>query len=176
MQFVVMLAVKQFGLRNQFTHTPASVRRIMKNACLQFRSDRGATMLETALMLPLFLLIILVSFDLLRLAYNCLTLRYVAATVMRAVTVGELNSEQAIKDRIIGMAGGLATAVAPEDITLCRLEDYPCVGWSQGAGKDLVVLQVNANPVGFVMKAAEGFGLDRRAYAIGFRVIGRIEP
>ena len=143
-------------------------------------SDRGATMLETALMLPLFFLILFVSFDLLKLAFNCLTLRYVAATVMRQVTVGEFRTapdqQSAIKDKIVSMAAGLSTSVEPGDVKLCKLENYPCTAWNNGEQKDLVVLEVNAFPSGFVMHAATYFGIDRQTFAVAFRVVGRIEP
>ena len=147
----------------------------MRRERVSLAGEKGATLLESALVLPLLIVILVVSVDILRLGYNVLTVRYVTTTVMRQAVIGNMNALQ-IQNEIIRLAGNFATPLEAQDVSMCRLEDYPCTGMNVGNRNDLMVLEVRATPGSFMLGVLNKLRLSRRVFAVDFRVIGKIEP
>ncbi len=138
-------------------------------------AEKGATLLEATVVLPLFLLLLITSFDLLRLSYDVLTLRYVTSTIMRRVVIGDMTSSQ-IEQELLRGAKVFGTELKSQDISLCQLSAYPCSpGISAPFPGELMILEVRAAPRGLVMLGAGKLGLKREVFSVAFRVIGKIE-
>lgn len=60
----------------------------MRDARPETTDAHGATMVELAIVLPIFLLILLLSFDLLWVSYQLVTTQFVATRVLRQAIVG----------------------------------------------------------------------------------------
>ena len=116
----------------------------MKRLALR-KSQQGATMLEFAIVGPIFLLLVIVAIDLIRLTYYTVTLEFVAARVLRTVTLGPAaypydkspytNSNTAIpydrqsgqndwlRKELIDYARSLRVPLQASDITICSFTE-----------------------------------------------------
>ena len=116
------------------------------------KENKGATMVESAIALPIFLVVLVCTFDLFRVCYNELTIQHVITRVMRQATVVSFQEMDAgeqvdyitqnISDRLnkLGVAFDLSGGDA---IKLCPVKAYPCAsGVSLGAPYELMVLTV----------------------------------
>lgn len=99
--------------------------------------ERGATLVEFVIVGPIFLLLLLVIFDLLRLTYNYVTVQYVASRVMRAAVVGptarpaEYDTQgEWIRGDVIRLGSSLGLHLEAKDIRICSfttlIASTPC--------------------------------------------------
>lgn len=140
-------------------------------------SDRGATMIETLITLPLLLVLLVVSFDLLRISFNILTIRFVTAEAMREASLGGQSAGE-LQASIISGAARFGINLAAGDISMCSLDDYPCSkGTLSPSGHlQVSVLEIDLPLRGYCLSAAQHVGLFRSDIATRTTAIGLIEP
>lgn len=138
------------------------------------RNVRGATMVEAAIVLPLFLIVLILGIDLLRVSFNVLSLRFVAARVMRDVSIGTLNQWN-LKNSTINLAQKFGTTIERNQISVCELSDYPCTSGDVDLGDpgDLLILEIRPSVQGFILSHVT---LVSTALDIKVTVIGKREP
>ena len=110
----------------------------MKFARLE--EQRGATMVEFVVVFPVFVLLLLISLDLLRISYNYITVQYVADRVLRQVIVGRqgypydkspytethtaipyTNQASWLIHDMVSLANSFHVPLAGSDITVCSI-------------------------------------------------------
>lgn len=150
-------------------------------------SELGAAMVEMAVVLPVFLLILIISMDFLRLSYHSLTTQYVVNRVVRQAVVGPSarpaaysSQEEWIQGATIALSRSLGVAVSADQIAVCPYSSVAgggsCDPTADDAGQpgELIAVQVLAPTSGFGWSTANH--LDLRNYALSAQVLGRNEP
>jgi hypothetical protein len=99
---------------------------------LLLNNEQGATTLEHVLVLPLFLALLLLTFNILYICYTKLVIQFVANAVIREVTihgvdtVGPDTTEKSIKDSLAGM--NVSFNALQDHIYLCEAASFPTCG------------------------------------------------
>lgn len=159
---------KLSGCRPRF----ASSSRALKSSGMD--NERGATMVEAVIVIPIFLVLLIVSADLLRLSFNIVSMRFATSRVMRTVSLGTLTAGE-IRTAMITTASDYKINLANENISMCRLADYPCAAGQiadVNAG-DLFVLEVRIPMQGLIFGA---IGIENRVFNQRASAIGKMEP
>lgn len=96
----------------------------MKRSCSD--GQRGSTLVEFVLVGPLFLFLLIVSVDMLRITYNYLTIQYIAGRVMREVSIGPASrpgsyctQAEWIQGDLVQLATQLHVPLQTADIRIC---------------------------------------------------------
>ena len=136
--------------------------------------QRGATMVEAVVVLPVFLLLLIVGADMLRLSFNLLSMRFATSRVMRDVSLGDKSADD-VKTAMLTAAHSFGVGLEESQIAMCRLTDYPCTaGTISAVGPgELFVLEVQIPLEGFIFGS---FGLGKRVFNQRASVIGKMEP
>ncbi len=137
-------------------------------------AERGATMVEAVIVIPIFLVLLIVSADLLRLSFNILSIRFATSRVMRDVSIGG-KTDAEIRQQMIDTASGYKINLVDENISMCRLSDYPCnPGQIMPVDPgDLFVFEVRIPMQGLIFGA---IGIDNRVFNQRASAIGKMEP
>lgn len=124
-------------------------------------SDDGATLVEFTFVGLMFLVLLVVTVDLLRLSYNALTVQFVASHVLRSAVLGpsarpSTYDSQAgwIKGGIMDLAGLYGVSVAAGDIEVCSAppaKEPACGDEFAEASKEIVAVRVRIDGSSFVM-------------------------
>ena len=85
----------------------------IKQSC---RSNKGGVLIETALTLPIFLVLVFMMIELMMFSYANLTSQYVVSKVMRDFTIHKIDAED-IDNEIYHGASGFGIIVARGDIS-----------------------------------------------------------
>ncbi len=146
------------------------------------RSEKGATMVEYSIILPLFFVLVLTTFDLLRLGFNALSIEYVGARVMRLAALGPPSPlppsyttfEKYLEDEMITLGAPLGLRLKHEDISFCPIGMAPCGSDNAGKPRDLVVTRLRVPVNGYVI--GEAMRLAKTTYFLGTTLITKNEP
>jgi hypothetical protein len=91
------------------------------------KKESGATMLEAVLVIPLVLILLLITFDLLRVCFYQLSLHYSLITAMRVVQIDPLQRTQSrIWNQINTELSGLGLTLDPANdvLTVCPITTF----------------------------------------------------
>ena len=145
--------------------------------CRSSSDETGATIVENMLLLPLFLAILVISFDLLLMAVHVLTVRYSASRLVREASLGQMNDIE-VRLAVKRFAGSLGVHIPDTHISMCKLDDYPCAEGvvTTGSPGDMVVLELKAPIRGIVMSSIEPTSLGRRVFDFRARAVAKREP
>ncbi|MFN8392212.1 MAG: TadE/TadG family type IV pilus assembly protein [Bdellovibrionota bacterium] len=134
----------------------------MRDARPETTDAHGATMVELAIVLPIFLLILLLSFDLLWVSYQLVTTQFVATRVLRQAIVGPRErpsvyptQEAWIEQEIISLARGFSVSLHPEDIAICPYRNVitgaACdpLADDAGAASEMIAVKISAPAPGY---------------------------
>jgi hypothetical protein len=145
-------------------------------------SERGATLVESVFALPLFLGLLIVTFELLLVGYNVLSLQFVLTTAMRESAVHHWSSTE-LKDNVVSSLRkfGVPLKFTEGDrICLSRVDTWTsgCNVIVPGGSEDLMVLSAEKRIAGVFMLKAFGsiMGLTAQRTRIRGVVLGRNEP
>lgn len=137
-------------------------------------------MVEAALSLSMFLVMMLVGIDLLNLAYTSLSLQFVASVTARQASLAEMSDIE-VAERAVSIARRFGVNVSSSTgVYMCPVKNYSTCGnlesdFEQGQSGEIVALRVDANfnslMVGQVIQ-----NLSRRQFRIGRTVVMRREP
>jgi len=142
---------------------------------LRAKEEKGATMVESAIAIPVFLLVLICTFDLFRICYNQLTIQHVMTRVMRQATAvyfqemaagDQINKITEDISRSLNSLGVGFDASSGDKLNLCPVSAYPCDGVTLGAPYELMILSVE--------KGIQGVFLPR--YVLASEVLFRNEP
>lgn len=144
-------------------------------------------MVEFAIVIFIFLAIVIVGIDLLRLSYEAVSLQFVTNSVMREVVVGPsmrppayATQEQWIEQEIIRRAVGLGLDIVPANIKMCSFRDLvaniPCgsAGNNAGGAGEVISVEVRVPMSGIVWVGAGT--LARRTFEMQSLSISKNEP
>lgn len=142
----------------------------------RFNDERGATVVEHALALPLFLLILFCAIEMFRVGFVAVTTQYVASSVMRnsgISSLGQTAMRQALHDRLRDYRVNLADT---DVMTYCPVDDFGTAGcapgsYVPGAARSLMILSIEKPIEGIVLP-----GLARMGVRVKAQVIVRNEP
>ena len=150
------------------------------------KSESGATMIEMTVVLPILLIFLLVSVDLLRLSFQGLSAQYIVSRALREAVIGPsarpsvyANQEDWIQGRIIELGSGLGLTVSAADIGICPFHNLtsglPCTTSVKNAGvaDELIAVQINAPTTSFIWGMNTLLG--RNVYNIQALAVGRNE-
>ena len=139
--------------------------------------ERGATMVENVIILPFVLAVLVVSFDLLLLSVNILTVRYTSARVIREVSLGDLD-ETEFRSLVKSFTGKLGVSIADSNISLCPLASYPCTAGviDFGQPRELLVVELRTPLKGIFLGAVNQFSVVSKVMDFRSRAIVRREP
>ncbi len=145
-------------------------------------NETGATLVEHAIVLPIILILLLVSFETFRLGYCVLTAQFVATRVGRETVLGDITTLNTIQQtayldrlsfvhgQIKKLAKSFGVTIADADIMVCRDIDWD-------AATKTCPLETAGEPGGFFVvqiRFAPKF-LFIRQYVIGATVLARNE-
>lgn len=113
--------------------------------CLPKKDQQGSVMVEVAITILPFLIIILASLHLLIICYNTVTLQYVTARVGRWVSVGDVGSGSSrsypdIVARFQNEMRRIGLDETTASIKICPQDNPNCSGQAPGAARQLMVL------------------------------------
>jgi hypothetical protein len=143
-------------------------------------NDRGATFVEHAIALPFFVGLILVSVELLRLAYCQLSMQFVLTSVMREASINQsVDISAEIHERLAAL--GVALDDSNDTITVCPRslfpDSAPCTSGAIIPGEPLepVVYRIEKRGSSF-MPFDIGWLIHREQITLTSLVLGRNEP
>jgi Flp pilus assembly protein TadG len=145
------------------------------------KSENGATMLEYAIVMPLFLVMLLVFADFLRVCYYNLTLGYALTQATRVVVITPQGNAADVRTIINQKLVPLGIDLQTVDIlTVCPLADLgnttkcPAGTYNPGEKRDLVAYQVSKPVTVYTMTLVPMIGL--RNLTLTATVVVRNEP
>lgn len=113
--------------------------------------EAGVSMVEGALILPLFIGLALVGVDLLRLAYHWVSLQYLAERAMRRAVIAGTTATD-VQSFIVEHARAVSLTVQPANIALCPISAAPCPGIANvGQSNDMLQLVISVPADGFIL-------------------------
>jgi len=118
-------------------------------------SEKGATVVEFAIVAPVLIIFIFLGIDMLYLCYRAVSLQYAVNTVFRETIVGEPESaaagyqhDFAMVDRIKTLSRSFGMELQDSEIEICSSASLDsnglCFGPDQtGTGGELIVININ---------------------------------
>ena len=139
-------------------------------------NERGATLVEHAIALPLFLLFLIISCDLMRVSYNALTLQFVVERTMREASLGTMTANNILQE-VTTRANKLGVPLSNSDISLCpaNVASSSCSGVTTGSSNELMALRALVPTRGFLL-GEKGFQLLSTNFSLRAMALGRYEP
>ncbi len=137
-------------------------------------SEAGATMVEATLIIPLMLILVIVTFELLRVAYYSVSLQYVAERTIRQHSVTPFSAPN-LQNAVINSSRNLLITVDPGDITLCKLPNATCNSIETTQPGDFVELRIR-HDLPLIAALGNLVGLRSETYQMEAAVVGRNEP
>jgi hypothetical protein len=132
------------------------------NALEAQRHEAGVTLVEAVFAVPLFLVFVIITAELLLLAYRTLSIQFVAAQVMREAVLEPPSPLPPpattyagyLKSEVIRLGAVFGLAIHEVDISICPVDAPACAGDDAGHAEDLIRLSVTIRPAGlFIAKA-----------------------
>ena len=143
---------------------------------MALRNEAGATLLESAMVVPFFLLGLLCTFDFLFISYQQLSLQYVLSQTMRDMTIFSFDTST-LRARIQAKLQPLGVTIAAADsVTLCPVEGLGTSSCApntvtSGAERELMILQVEKRMTNLLLTQTV-----YPNFRITAEVLGRNEP
>jgi hypothetical protein len=149
--------------RSDFNLRPGTV---MPRRSKQNRSpapqERGSTLLEATLAIPLLLILVLITTELLLLAYRTLSVQFVVSRVMREAVLEPRTPLPLpattyagyLKGEVTRWGAACGVTIAEEDISICPIDSGDCAGDDPGQAEDLIRLSVTVRPQGLFLGAS----------------------
>ncbi len=131
-------------------------------------------MIESAIALPMLLILLIATFDLLRISYNLLTVQFVTSRVMRSAVLGDLSANQ-VQAQLTTEARAFGIEIKAENVSLCPIDIHPCSGVQVGEAQELMVLNVRVPTSGFIL-GPKSLGIGRSIFNLSATNVGRMEP
>ena len=122
------------------------------------KDERGATLLEFTIILPILITILISTFNFSLLAYDILTIEYVASEAARdVITTNRKNIEgrtyptriAAVKGEVTYQSSQFGVEIPGEEVFVCRARDNspegnpPCAAESSGRANELIVVTIH---------------------------------
>ena len=147
----------------------------MRQFSKTLESDKGATMIEYAIVLPLFLVLVMSILHLCFLSYQKLTLQYGISRAIRTIILDPNANPAEVHQAVVTALHQVNVSIAGSDeITFCRISAYgincPDSQILVGDSKELMILKVKKN-VSFPV--LDWFG---RRFSLSAEVVERNEP
>lgn len=137
------------------------------------KRQHGAVMVEAALALPIFLLIVLVGADLLRVSYYSVAIQFLSARALRSAVLTDASSGPAravvIRDEVLRLGRRYGVELDPESIKICVGISSDCTHNDAGLPTDLITVTIRQR-----VNTIVGFALPRQFILTG-QVVGRNE-
>ena len=136
------------------------------------RCERGVALIEAAVVIPLMLVVLIVTFELLRVSYIAVSLQFVAERVMRQYVISPM-APSVLQTTVVNSARSLGVNVTVADIKLCRLPNGACATVEATAKGDFVGLTIDAptNALSWLGRV----GVGRRLFQLRTTVLARNE-
>jgi len=139
------------------------------------RRTDGAVLVEAAITLPLFLIVVLISFDFFVVGFHALSLQYTANRSVRWALLGEVLSDpldtssspeqlsrvDSIKLKAQQIGGVFGLHVTPEQVRVCVLPGTTCPPDDAGTSNDLFSVAI-IQPVDLLV----GFQIEIKSLAV----------
>ena len=109
------------------------------------QTQRGIAMVEVALTLPVFLIVLFLGVETLRMSFTAVTLQHAAtrgvryASLLRPPCCGHSRAED-IKQQVVGFAAGVT--LSPRNIQICPVANLRCNGAEAGVPGETVALTI----------------------------------
>lgn len=141
--------------------------------------ERGATLVEFTLVFPMLLLFSIIGVDLLRVAYQQLSLQYVLAREKRAILLGSYSDARTIRAKFDEHLRTFGLSLGPNDsLTVCPMASYrkecPEGTVVTPAADTLIALSVKRRVELFVMPQTDQLG--NGTITLGAVTLGMSEP
>lgn len=136
--------------------------------------EAGATLVEATLVMPLLLLCLITSFELLRVAYNAISIQFVAERVMRQYIVSPM-SPSALTTLVVSTGSSLGLKIDPANVTLCRSTTATCSTVETTNRGDVVALNIQL-PTVAQSWAPSRLAVSARNFQLTATVVGKNEP
>ena len=140
-------------------------------SCRANRRERGATMAELAIVLPIIISLVIISLDFLRLSILSAGTQYAVTTALREAIIGPKtrpliygNQEDWITGRTIEIGRVLGVTIDPLDISICPFSILSsggsCAPTAKSAGLpgEIIAVQVNRPAKSFIFGAERLLG------------------
>lgn len=144
-------------------------------------SEHGATLYEATIVIPFYIMLLAISFNLLWAAYSHLTIQFVGRSVLRQAVVGSMVGATAQKkgedfqDRMISSAKKYGVSIKKGDITICPLAKYPSCGAEIGIQPTLHVVKVKIDVDTFIFGKVYSYFAKQRL-TLDTLIVGTREP
>jgi len=129
---------------------------------------------EAALIVPLMVLLLIFSFEALRMSYYAVSVQFLVERTLRNYIVTPM-APAALQNEVILEGRRIGLTIDPSQISLCRLENAGCHSIETTQRGDFVILNVRLVPL-FSTWAPGYLGVVMRALALDATVVGRNEP
>lgn len=151
----------------------------MRNAIKILKNNRGATLLENTIALPLLLMCLIVTLELLRISYVKLSMHYVLRETARHAMIyptTEVNFKSKIKDRLDVFGISFDTA-ASDSLTVCPTGSS-CTAGSVNMGKreDFMKFHLSKQTNLLFVPPSVPSVFGKTVFSLTAEVIGRNEP
>ena len=148
----------------------------MGTSARDHRSEAGATMVENAIVLPVFVLVLFAIIDLCHFSYQALTLQYGVSRVLRTVAIHTGDPNVVTRNSMIAALHAYGVHLAASDsVTLCPITALgpgcPANSIVPGDQHELMVLRIGKNVPSFILG-----GLLPRSLSFSAEAVGRNEP
>lgn len=121
--------------------------------------ERGASLVEAAIALPLFLFTLLISFDLFVMGYQTLTSQFLASEGLREVTIAphslsSTDRADAGADYVRDEANKFLLTIGSNDVTVCPVGPGGCATGTKdgGAPGELVMVRIQRDIRGIALR------------------------
>lgn len=141
-------------------------------------NERGATLIESAIALPLFLIALIASLELLRISYVALSVQFSLTKALRELSIEDkAYAPSSIRNKVASRLSGFSISLDDTDVlTMCPVDSYktsncPVGTVKRGDAQELMVLSLSKK---IKESLLPGFLLDW--YTLHSQVIGKNEP
>ncbi|MFN8391268.1 MAG: TadE family protein [Bdellovibrionota bacterium] len=141
------------------------------------RSERGATMVESAIAFPIYLMLLLLSFDILRVCYCRLSLQFAVTAVAREATLHPgIDPKARLQQQLTNF--GIAWTPASDKFTVCPRSRIfsDCTAGTTNRGVPLEPMAFKADMQVNLLLPGSSTLLTRGGLVLSTTVLGKNEP
>ena len=144
--------------------------------------QRGATLVENVIALPLFFVVLIIGIELLRVSYVKLSLQFLLTEVARESQINPGLDAQEFRNMLTNRLSLFGVSLNPErdSISVCPITSAPCENNEVllGARRDVMIYRVDKELDLFFLPegAASVLTISSKSLGLTARVMGRNEP